>query len=122
MTFEDPKRPGRRVLVSRQWSGKILTEHRADRRAVVAQVLAAAGIDPSDADRLAADQTMPDGSPRYVWADEAVDRAESLITKAGPWIRVQYCEALTCAEAISNVHCTGSSFKGTYTLEPWEPL
>ncbi|MDQ2755772.1 MAG: hypothetical protein M3Y71_04305, partial [Actinomycetota bacterium] len=37
---------GRRVLVSRQWSGKTLTEHRADRRAVVAHVLAAAGIDP----------------------------------------------------------------------------
>ncbi len=60
---------GRRVLVSRQWSGKTLTEHRADRRAVVAQILAAAGIDPGDADRLAADQIMPDGTPRYVWED-----------------------------------------------------
>jgi len=60
---------GRRVLGSRQWSGKTLTEHRADRRAVVAQVLAAAGIDPGDGDQMAADQTLPDGTPRYVWAD-----------------------------------------------------
>ena len=67
---------GRRVLVSRQWSGKTLTQHRADRRAVVAEVLAAAGIDPgeeADADRMAAGRTLPDGSPRYVWSD--VDRA-----------------------------------------------
>ena len=46
-----------------------MTEHRADRRAVVAQVLAAAGIDPGDGDQMAADQTLPDGTPRYVWAD-----------------------------------------------------
>lgn len=63
---------GRRVLVSRQWSGKTLTQHRADRRAVVAEVLAAAGIDPGDADRLAADQIMPDGTPRYVWEDRDI--------------------------------------------------
>lgn len=60
---------GRRVLVSRQWSGKTLTEHRADRRRIVAEVLAAAGIDPLDAARLAADQLLPDGSPRFVWQD-----------------------------------------------------
>jgi hypothetical protein len=64
---------GRRVLVSRQWSGKTLTEHRADRREVVAQVLAEAGIDAPVADRLAADRTMPDGTPRYVWADADPD-------------------------------------------------
>ena len=33
---------GRRVPVSRRWSGKTLTEHRADRREVVAQLLATA--------------------------------------------------------------------------------
>ncbi len=65
------------MLVSRQWSGKTLTQHRADRRAVVAEVLAAAGIDPgedADADRRAADKALPDGSPRYVWSD--VDRTD----------------------------------------------
>ena len=46
---------GRRVLVSRPWSGKTLTEHRADWRTVVTEVLTAVGIDPGDADRLAAE-------------------------------------------------------------------
>jgi hypothetical protein len=36
--------PGRRVLVSRKWSGKTLADHRADRKAFVAQALAAVGI------------------------------------------------------------------------------
>ncbi|WNB85489.1 replication initiator [Cellulomonas sp. ATA003] len=37
---------GRRVLVSRSWSGKTLTEHKADRAAVVRAALEAAGIAP----------------------------------------------------------------------------
>jgi replication initiator protein RepSA len=37
--------PGRRVLVSRKWSGKTLADHRADRMAFVTQALAAVGID-----------------------------------------------------------------------------
>ena len=45
---------GRRVLVSRQWTGKTLTEHRADRAEVVRQTLAAAGVDMPDTDRYAA--------------------------------------------------------------------
>ena len=36
---------GRRVLVSRKWSGKTLADHRADRMAFVAQALAAVGIE-----------------------------------------------------------------------------
>jgi len=35
----------------------------------VTEVLEAAGIDPGDANRLAADQTLPDGTPRYIWED-----------------------------------------------------
>jgi hypothetical protein len=45
---------GRRVLVSRQWTGKTLTEHRADRAEVVRQVLQAAGIEPPDRMRISA--------------------------------------------------------------------
>ncbi|MGB8385730.1 MAG: replication initiator, partial [Dermatophilaceae bacterium] len=60
---------GRRVLVSRAWSGKTLADHRADRRAVVTQVLEAAGIPTEDAARLATHHRMPDGQPRYVWTD-----------------------------------------------------
>jgi hypothetical protein len=37
--------PGRRVLVSRKWSGKTLADHRADRMVFVAQALAAVGIE-----------------------------------------------------------------------------
>jgi hypothetical protein len=33
------------VLVSRKWSGKTLADHRADRKAFVAQALAAIGIE-----------------------------------------------------------------------------
>jgi hypothetical protein len=66
---------GRRVQVSRAWSGKTLTEHKADRATVVRQVLEAAGITPPDADRMAADTLAADGLPRFVWADiPVVDR------------------------------------------------
>jgi hypothetical protein len=37
--------PGRRVLVSRKWSGKTLADHRADRKAFVTEALAAVGIE-----------------------------------------------------------------------------
>jgi Replication initiator protein, pSAM2 len=43
---------GRRVLVSRKWSGKTLTDHKADRAAVVRAALEEAGIDPDDHDEL----------------------------------------------------------------------
>jgi hypothetical protein len=43
--------PGRRVLVSRKWSGKTLADHRADRMAFVAQALSAAGIEKPTTDR-----------------------------------------------------------------------
>jgi hypothetical protein len=86
---------GRRVLVSRKWSGKTLTQHRADRAAVVRQTLQAAGIEAPAADRCAADQTMPDGSPRWVWQDTQVSPAEFIqaisagITERRRW-RAQY--------------------------------
>jgi hypothetical protein len=62
---------GRRVLVSRDWSGKTLAEHKADRAQVVRAVLAEAGMDVPDTDRWSADQAGDDGTPRYVW--EPVD-------------------------------------------------
>jgi excisionase family DNA binding protein len=43
---------GRRVLVSRQWSGKTLAGHRADRAAIVRAALEEAGYDPDDHDEL----------------------------------------------------------------------
>ena len=58
---------GRRVLVSRRWTGKTLSRHKADRAEVVRQTLLAAGIDVPEAQRLAADAPGPDGQPRYEW-------------------------------------------------------
>ncbi|HEV2928455.1 MAG TPA: replication initiator, partial [Propionibacteriaceae bacterium] len=43
---------GRRVLVSRDWSGKTLAKHRADRAAVVRQALDAAGMLTPDVERM----------------------------------------------------------------------
>ncbi len=43
--------PGRRVLVSRKWSGKTLTDHRTDRKTFVTQALAAIGIIKPEPDR-----------------------------------------------------------------------
>jgi hypothetical protein len=54
---------GRRVLVSRKWSGKTLAVHRADRAAVVRAALEEAGIDPDDHDELSISGT--DG--RWSW-------------------------------------------------------
>ncbi|SRR6266540_4439724 len=56
---------GRRVLVSRWWSGKTLTDHRADRRAFALAILA-----EQHAAQRPADAGLPDpnGEPdRYTW-------------------------------------------------------
>lgn len=64
---------GRRVLVSRQWSGKRLAEHKADRATVVREALLVAGIVAPETERLAAAVTLADGSPRFVWTDTRPD-------------------------------------------------
>lgn len=58
---------GRRVLVSRRWTGKTLDGHRADRAAVVRKTLEAAGLEAGEVDRMAASVTRDDGRPRYEW-------------------------------------------------------
>ncbi|WP_373292352.1 replication initiator [Actinokineospora fastidiosa] len=42
--------PGKRVLVSRRWSGKTVAEHKADRRAFVLSMLEGVGIKPTERD------------------------------------------------------------------------
>ena len=59
---------GRRVLVSRDWTGKTLAQHAADRAEIVRAVLAEAGIDAPDRDRCSATATAADGTPRFVWS------------------------------------------------------
>lgn len=73
---------GRRVLVSRHWTGKTLTEHRADRADVVRAVLEEAGIEPPEARRLAADVLADDGLPRFVWEDVPVEERSYAATIA----------------------------------------
>ena len=67
---------GRRVQVSRNWSGKTLAEHRADRAEVVRQVLAESGIDAPDRDRWSAEVLTDDGRRRFVWEDMPTDDAD----------------------------------------------
>jgi hypothetical protein len=52
------------VLVSRKWSGKTLADHKADRKAFVAQALAAVGIEKpaQDTSRLVWHKVKP-GDP-----------------------------------------------------------
>ena len=73
---------GRRVLVSRHWTGKTLTDHRADRGAVVRAVLEEAGIKPPEARRLAADVLDRDGLPRFVWEDVPIEERNYAATIA----------------------------------------
>src|SRR5690606_16421458 len=58
---------GRRVLVSRKWTGKTLKGHKADRAEVVRQTLLAAGLDIPERERIAADVKRDDGQRRYEW-------------------------------------------------------
>ena len=59
---------GRRVLVSRGWSGKTLAGHRADRAQVIRQALQAAGMEMAAADRMAAQVVDEFGERRFEWA------------------------------------------------------
>lgn len=87
--------PGRRVLVSRKWSGKTLVDHKADRKAFVMQALAAVGIEKPAPDpaRLvwrkveSSDQNLP---PR----DHLVMRA---ISERITW-KAEYDRALLAAQ------------------------
>ena len=55
------------MLVSRDWSGKTLRTHRADRADVVRATLTEAGIDP-DQHGTPTEATTPGGASRYTWA------------------------------------------------------
>ena len=103
---------GRRVLVSRQWSGKTLSEHRADRATVVREALTSAGIDAPELDRMAASVTLPDGSPRFVWTDtrpEADIYARVILASVlerQQW-RTLYQAAKACRVPVDSLSATG---------------
>lgn len=58
---------GRRVLVSRSWTGKTLQGHKADRAEVVRQTLLAAGVEVPDQHRFSVAMTRDDGQQRFAW-------------------------------------------------------
>ncbi|SDR72405.1 hypothetical protein SAMN04488543_0213 [Friedmanniella luteola] len=107
---------GRRVLVSRQWSGKRLSEHKADRATVVREALLAAGVVAPETERLAATVTLPDGSPRFVWTDTRPDARTyarvllQSVAERAAW-RAQY-EAAKAAKPVDS---------GPATLPPADP-
>jgi hypothetical protein len=103
---------GRRILVSRQWSGKTLSEHKADRATVVREALLAAGIVAPEIERMAASVTLPDGSPRFVWTDTRPDPRTYTrailhsIAERLRW-RQQYEQAKAAAHPVDNCSATG---------------
>ena len=94
---------GRRVLVSRKWSGKTLAGHRADRAAVVRAALEEAGIDPDDHDELSITGTNGGwswellGRSRVDESTYAAAVAEAIATRER-W-RAEYQAAKTLAAA-----------------------
>jgi hypothetical protein len=106
---------GRRVLVSRYWTGKTLTEHAADRLGAVRAALDAAGIElPAG---CSATDLRPDGEPRYQW--ESVDRDDvdaitqrqaviDLIAQRVEW-REQYEQARDGSDPPSTHSATAST-------------
>jgi hypothetical protein len=95
---------GRRVLVSREWSGRTLAEHRADRATVVREALLSAGMIAPEIERLAASVTASDGHPRFVWTDTRPDSVSytqvilAAIAERQRW-REQYAEAVDIVSA-----------------------
>jgi hypothetical protein len=103
---------GRRVLVSRKWSGKTLKQHKADRAIVVREALLAAGIVAPEIERMAASVTLPDGSPRFVWTDTRPDPrtyARCILHSIAERLRwrQQYEQAKAAARPVDNCSATG---------------
>jgi hypothetical protein len=87
--------PGRRVLVSRKWSGKTLADHRADRKAFVREALAAVGIVKPEPDsaQLVWQKVRP-GDPNVPPRDHLLMHA---IAERIRW-RAEYDAALLAAQ------------------------
>jgi hypothetical protein len=95
--------PGRRVLVSRKWSGKTLVDHRADRKAFVLESLAAVGIakPAPDPARLFWQKVKP-GDPHQPPRDHLVMHA---IAERIRW-RAEYDRALLAAAGPPDLSAT----------------
>ncbi|WP_225727179.1 MULTISPECIES: helitron helicase-like domain-containing protein [unclassified Nocardia] len=84
---------GRRVLVSRRWTGKTLPDHKADRAEFVRQLLAEAGIEKPDTSRY---QVMPvePGDPQAPPRDHLILAAiAQRSTWANQWAQAKAAQA-----------------------------
>jgi Replication initiator protein, pSAM2 len=86
--------PGRRVLVSRKWSGKTLADHRTDRKRFVLDTLAAIGVQKAEPDpaRLIWQKVQP-GDPNL---PPRAHRLMHAIAERIRW-RAEYDKALLAA-------------------------
>jgi hypothetical protein len=119
---------GRRVQVSRHWSGKTLAGHKADRAAVVREVLAAAGIAPPEADRMATSVLAEDGKPRFVWEDLPVHDRDytrvvmASVVEARRWRReYEAAKQLAGNDARAGPGPCGGANSATTPLRPPDP-
>lgn len=110
---------GRRVLVSRHWTGKTLDEHRGDRAEVVRAVLKEAGIEPPEERRMAADSLLEDGLPRFVWEDvppedrDYVQIIAMSIEQRNRWVsEYEQAKAMIGARSPDLVHNSFGNFEG----------
>ncbi|MGV9681001.1 replication initiator [Nocardia sp. NPDC003482] len=87
--------PGRRVLVSRRWSGKTLPDHKADRVEFVRQLLAAVGIEKPDTSHLRVTPVEPGDKGRPLREHLIM----SAISRRTTW-RAQYLRALLAAGGV----------------------
>jgi hypothetical protein len=90
--------PGRRVLVSRKWSGKTLADHKADRRAFVLEALKEVGIEkPAEEPRRLVWHKVQPGDPNVP------PRAHLLLHAISERIRwrAEYDRALLAAADLS---------------------
>ncbi|WP_051192494.1 replication initiator [Nocardia jiangxiensis] len=85
--------PGRRVLVSRRWSGKTLPDHRADRVEFVRQLLAQVGITKPDTSHLKVTPVEPGDTSRPL-REHLIMGA---ISRRSTW-RAEYLRARMAAE------------------------
>jgi hypothetical protein len=106
---------GRRVHVSRQWTGKTLAEHAADRATVVAATLAEAGMDTPDRQRCSGTVLDADGRVRFLWERIAHHDQDALtyrqaiaaaIAERTRW-RAQYDEAVALVGAGASQRAEG---------------
>ncbi|ANN20518.1 replication initiator protein [Amycolatopsis orientalis] len=87
--------PGRRVLVSRKWSGKTLVDHKADRKAFVLEALAAVGIEkPAPDPARLVWRKVDSGDPSVPPRDHLVMHA---ISERITW-KAEYDRALLAAQ------------------------